>query len=419
MKQKLSWLVLIFFLVPWINGAAQEFEDVEGRISEMPETPETLYYKARQYIYQNLQTNNSAEISRVIRLFSEKYHDTIPVLYPNERILFDFWSGNYDDLLKAISAYGLPGYYSVYYQLFDARYYKDWLRSKIFDYFCDHQIDLYNRLSRNDLSPQDQGFLNLFLTVQLQYSACTSKVIGEFDLSLAVSQYMHDYPESPYNRFLREQLSPEYVASPFGFGFQFFSGWGDHLKDYDKYFSYGGIFGVGLDLEWNRFKSFYNFFGSWGKTKQQFVDKSEVWEKNQKVLTTNGEISIGYAIVENRSFAVVPHYGIDWLWVDQNNPDDNNDEDEPSVNLKSNHLLGFLLDWNISKKQETNAMNYNSFMYGGTRSFTRAFVRLRVGYLIPHGNANIKVGNQTLDGRALFVNLGIGMTIYPRKKARY
>lgn len=419
MRFKYYILFLLLFLLAGFGSFAQELDNIEERISDMPETPETLYYKAREYIYQNLQTNNSGEISAVIKLFSEKYHDTIPVLYPNERILFDYWSGNYDELLKAISAYGLPGYYSVYYELFDARYYKNWLYSKIFDYFCEHQIDLYNRLSRNELPPQDEGFLNLFLTVQLQYSDCKSKVIGEFDLPLAVKQYMDDYPASPYNRFLKEQLSPEYVASPFGFGFEFFSGWGDHLKDYDAYFSYGGIFGIGIDLEWNRLKSFYNFCGGWGKTKLEFVHNNEVWETNQKIFTTNGEISLGYAVLENRSFAVVPHYGIDWLWIDQNNPDNNTDGDEPSINLKSNHLLGLLLDWNISKKQEMNTMNYNSFMYSGTRSFTRAFVRLRVGYLIPHGHANIEIGNQTLDGRALVVNLGIGMTIYPRKKIRY
>jgi hypothetical protein len=416
-KQYVFLLLTIAFFCPGLK--AQQLNDVEDRISAMPETPETLYFKAREYIYQNLKNNNSGEISAVIRLFSEKYHDTIPVLYPNERILFDYWSGNYDDLLKAISAFGLPGYYSIYYQLFDARYYKDWLRSEIFDYFCEHQIELYNRLSRNDLSAQDLGFLNLFLTVQLQYSACTSKVIGEFDLPLAVGQYMQEFPDSPYNRFLKEQLSPDYVASPFGFGFQFHSGWGDYLKDYDEYFKYGGIFGMGLDLEWNRVKSFYYFNLGFGRTKKEFDQNNEFWEKNQRVINGSGGISLGYAVIDTRSIAVIPNYGVDWLSVEQNNPDNNTDEKEPTIKLKGNHLVGLTLDWNISKKQETTSMNYNNFMYSGVPSFTRAYVRLKFGYLIPHGSSYITVGNQVLDGRAYYVNIGIGMTIYPRKKVRY
>lgn len=414
--------MILGFILSVMFVSAQELDQIEKRISEMPETPETLYYKARAYILQNLETGNSGEISAVIRLFSEKYHDTIPVVMPNEKILFDYWSGNYDDLLKAITGYGVPGYQSIYFYPVDLRGYSRNYQTEILRFFCEHQIELYTKLAGRDLIPADRDFLNLFLTAQLQFSKCASRDIEDFDLMAASGKYVREYPESPYNSFLRQEIAPEYVASPFGWGMLVFGCWGDHLLDYDEFFSYGGGVGFGADLEWDRLKSFYNIQAGFGKTKKEFTDNGEFWKKGQHIGTTHADISLGYAILENNHFAVVPHYGIDWLWIDQNNPDNgnNNNEDEPSVNLKQNHLIGITIDWNFSAEGQKSGGYMSPFsMLRGPVVFGRGFLRFRFGYLIPWGNADIRIENQPIDGRAYFANIGVGFTLYPPKKVIY
>ncbi|MCF8366751.1 MAG: hypothetical protein K9H16_13265 [Bacteroidales bacterium] len=254
-------------------------DETEQKISAMPETSQTLYLKARNYFLQALEKENSVDAQSVIFLFAQKYQDTIRVLYPNEQVLFNFWSGNYNDMLKAISAYGLSGYYSLFFEWIDFRYLDVFYKTEILDFFCNHQLELYKRLGAEKLNQADADFLYLFLTFQLKSSRCQSKDVDNFKSMEAVNQYLAKYPASPYNKFLREQLSPEYVASPFGFGAWTLSGWGDYRKDYDDYFSYGGIFGFGMDLEWGRMKTYYNFFAGWGKTKKELTDKDLVWEK--------------------------------------------------------------------------------------------------------------------------------------------
>ncbi|MCF8366752.1 MAG: hypothetical protein K9H16_13270 [Bacteroidales bacterium] len=117
-----------------------------------------------------------------------------------------------------------------------------------------------------------------------------------------------------------------------------------------------------------------------------------------------------------KGFALTPTYGIAWQWMDQNNKSTNSDVDEPQINLRTNHALGLTLDWQI-RPTGNYYPNYN--YYFGSPNFSFTYIRARIGYLIPHPGTEVLIENQIIDGRSLFVNLGIGFTIHPKKKVRF
>ncbi len=70
-------------------------------------------------------------------------------------------------MMKAIKNYGLRGYYSVYFDVSDDRYFHSMYRSEIMKFFCTNQYQLYSNLERENLEATDKDFLTMYLTYNL------------------------------------------------------------------------------------------------------------------------------------------------------------------------------------------------------------------------------------------------------------
>jgi hypothetical protein len=211
---------------------------------------------------------------------------------------------------------------------------------------------------------------------------------------------------------LQEKLLPVYEASKFGIGGMFFGGWGDHLGDYSNYFKYGGLFGFGADIVYGRLKTYYSFSSGFGKTKKGFEYEGLYWDDKQKIASSVGEISLGFAVINKPRLRCVPYYGISWETIEQRNKE--SDDEVPSIYLGSNHLVGLNVDWVFNP-----ATNFiDNTRYHGMPMFNDAYLRVKVGYMFPPAGKEVFIEEQQLDGSSLYVQIGIGFNWYFKKKVK-
>jgi len=404
------FLISLLLFSSSIDG--QSLDSIEGNISAMPETEITLRLKARDYILQNLQNNDASSIDEVLRLYSEKYHDTIMVLLPSELVLYNYWKQDYGKMLKAIKSFGLSGYYSEYFSVGDNRHFYSMYFSDILDFFCTEQYRLYSNLDKEYLDDIDRDFLKLYLTYNLRNASCESKEVSSFNDLEASRNYLKKYPGSPYSNYLQEKLLPVYEASRLGFGLIIISGWGDHMGDYNDYFRYGGLFGFGADIVYGRLKTYYSFSVGLGKTKKGFEHEDLYWDEKQKIASSVGEISAGIAVIDKPKLRCVPYYGISWETIEQRGK--STDDDVPSMYLSSNHLVGLNVDWVFNPA--TNFIDNNR--YHSMPLFNDGFLRVKVGYMFPHAGKEVVIEEKQLYGSSLYVQIGLGFNWYFKKKVK-
>ncbi|MFW5706096.1 MAG: autotransporter outer membrane beta-barrel domain-containing protein [Bacteroidota bacterium] len=409
MNRKLMKTVMIaVMLLSGLPVFSQNLDSIEMKIARQPETPESLYYKARAYMLKSLEDDQPHLVKEVLKLYAEKYHDTIPIMYPNEKVLFNFWAGDFQNMLKDITAYGTPGFRSIYYFTADLSLYN--FESELLGFFCNQQYRMYNNLSKQSFDPPTEDFLELFLSLSLQWSKCRPEKTNSINIPDEVRSYVAKYPASAYNRFLRENLPPEYEPARFAIGFSLAGGWGDHMQDYERYFNYGGMVGLGLDLEWSRIKIHSKFNGGFGKTQQAFTNKNNHWNEGQKISTNNGEVSAGYSVISTERINLTPTYGIDWMWITERLEEQHSDVDPMTVNLKSHHAFGVTFDWKFG-------IGSGSLYLPAATS--NGFVRVNIAYLIPHQSGSVIIDNHPIDGRALYVNIGYGFTFRGNKRVKF
>lgn len=143
------------------------------------------------------------------------------------------------------------------------------------------------------------------------------------------------------------QKYPSIVRRKFGYGLHCGFGAGLFTGDLGTYFTPTINFIFGFDFAFKNWTTFLNGTLAGGsKVKKEFYS-DYVWEKNQNVKFAIGDLSLGYALIDNKKFKISPFAGYGFTEFSLSNE---NKEDESVLLHHSSWIFGVNSDYKLRKR---------------------------------------------------------------------
>lgn len=388
--------IIIFFLNSLIvNG--QNIDSTYNEVNSQPDNSEIFAIKSRIYLYNQLLNNNRQKVINLQKYYTLKHNDTIYYLTQKEKILINFWVGNYDFLL---SQYNKQDFQYLDYPLSNDLY----NIGGIMSYLISHKELLNKQIDTCSRSEIDKDFLKLYLSSCLidynDYSKYRDKINDK------ANEFIVKYPTTSYTDFVRKNIRYQWTKSNFEIDINLIGGYSLFIGDLKDNFKNGFTFGAGLGLNYWRFNTFFRFHGGNGKTKTTFDYKGLNWSDNQKIFKGFPEISVGFAVLDKK-IKLTPYYGLCWPSIEKVNGDSIN---QPTIKFNVNQIYGLDFKWSF----HLNKQNINSIYYH--KSFNIMYLFLRVGYMSPFAN---KPSNEQFKRSDTWLfNFGFGFIMQTRKHVK-
>lgn len=161
-------------------------------------------------------------------------------------------------------------------------------------------------------------------------------------------------------------------------------------------------FGVGLDLEYKELSLFTRITALGGETTEEISNRQGmVWEKGKPANTFHGELSLGYALLDNEKFKISPFVGVGVSEINAPEDDLKENPDLEHLALGSDvaYSFGANMDFKLGWKTGEIVENDKTYWY----------LRIRYGYVMPQFSGSIQ-------GNMHIINIGLGGVIHGIKR---
>lgn len=296
----LSWYLLI---LP-ADIVAQHHDTttlVKGQVSG--EEAEILS-KKRQLIISALAENNLATIQQAFFQVESRFTNTnILPFWLGERVLlhlltrqytFPLSVGTIDSILNTVSNYRPPP--------------DDGMYGYLVAYATTHKSEVIRNIHQGDLSKDEQAYLRiLFPYVIFQQN---STIVGQDSINTLSETFLREYPNSRFAPFIRTEIRETFRPSPWGFGFDFFTGLGQFRGDLSMYFTGHVPVGIGFEIYFNRVGVFLRDYIGFGGSVESGFEYQGIWPFDLPVNVLLPEVDVGYVISNSDELKITPFLGV-------------------------------------------------------------------------------------------------------------
>jgi hypothetical protein len=157
--------------------------------------------------------------------------------------------------------------------------------------------------------------------------------------------------------YLQIQKYPQIERRNLGYGMHLGFGSGSFTGGLGEYFSPTFNFIFGFDLAYKNWTTFLNATLAGGSKVRKEFFSDLVWGENQSTLFAIGELSLGYAVINNCKFKISPFTGYGFTEFSYSNP---NDEEE-SVSLHHSSLI-FGVNGDYKLRKRINLIGYGEYV---------------------------------------------------------
>ncbi len=362
--------ILIFCL--FITGitVAQE-QDLEQEIKNYSSSKSQLIVNGRKLLLDNFMAGDIAKVREVKDYLLEELEDKdYLVLYPGEEWLLNYWTGEYYALLSSLLEFNEEKYAEYSRKILPLQ---DQLFLKLSERSLDNIEKLEADITGSTLEQEQKDFLVLHLNYMV--SGAPLNVISQDDINKMADLYLENHPKGDLHDYVKNNIRFKLKASDWGFGFEFFTGFGMFTGSLSDQYNNHGNLGVAFDLEYKKFTLFLRNYIGFSKTLKDREFQQGIWEEGSSVMVYLPEASIGYTVLENNKLKLSPFAGIGGAAVSAIDADieERPELDDLQVGFSTSYTLG--LNLNMKLGWETGALIPNNKTYW--------FVRLRYGYTIP------------------------------------
>ncbi|MGE5424340.1 MAG: hypothetical protein ACM3N9_03185, partial [Syntrophothermus sp.] len=212
----------------------------------------------------------------------------------------------------------------------------------------------------------------------------------------AANDYLSRYRGNPYEFFVRTRIRHVYKPKPWGFGCEFFSGYGIFSGSLQTHYTNNVPIGVDFDITLFEFVLYLRDYIGFSKTVHEFNGKNTaVWEKNSQVRVFLPEASIGYNFSKNSRFRIVPFGGIGSMDVSPTTYDLEHEEglDKYDLTFTTTWITGINFDLMLGRQKNSGLPKKSGY-----------FVRIRYAYTFPQFGRYYP----GFEGNMQYITLGIG-----------
>lgn len=391
MKKTLPLMVIS--VLCFLTAHAQDY-NIANEIAGYTPSKSHIIAQGRNLILDEFIADNISKVEDAFLYLTGQAEDTdYQVFYPHEKIILACWLRHYDLALKEISA--LDSLAQVPLQERRGRIAppQDMLWSKMYERAHLYLESVYLNIQQAPLSREEKDMLSLMVRDLLENNSTRITDDKQLEINQACTDFLNAYPDSPYARFVREQLRFEFAPANWGFEMAWSLGYLGHAGDLAHYLPGNGFMGLDIDIYYKRF-----MFGGLiniafdPKIRQDITFAPDlVWPANTSSTNMSASLMAGFQVADSKDIAFTPYIGIGAFTLE---PAGKTRKDYPELRghslERASLLFGFFLDY---KLKPANRPSIHSYIP----------LRLRASY---HLNLNQDV---LIHGDMFSVSLGIGV----------
>ncbi|NJM16596.1 MAG: hypothetical protein HC896_15580 [Bacteroidales bacterium] len=261
---------------------------------------------------------------------------------------------------------------------------------------------------------EDKAFLQLYLRYLLANVNLDSIDTQYFKTSS--TDFTSRYAQSPYQSFIEQNINLKYKQSHWNIGWGVLTGYSFWLGDLSTYFKGFVPIGGSIDVGYNRLNIVINFVGSLSsKTKKAFTTynadstQNADWSKGQRVSVVRADVNLGYTVLSNTKFKVVPYAGLGTTAISTLTEIE---DTVPSIRHTPSFAAGVLLDYKFSYTNKDPKSYEEAFIVEKDRTYW--YARLNLALVNPMYSEDYK----RFKGKNLYVGASIGICINPAMKVK-
>jgi hypothetical protein len=390
---------LSFLLLPIL--ATAQSSQLKNEILNYKDTTLDFIEKGRQFMINKLMDGDMAKVRELKNELLLEENEKYMAIYPYEIRLLLYWLGDYDELFYFINSTDEQSEAQFNKKIKPAH---DVLLVNLLAVLRKDRSKVENNITHNISNLENRDFLILNLRYLLggkDYPDITQQ-----SLNADADTFLLKHPESKYTGYTRENIRYKMVQSNWGWGFEFFSGYGLCTNQLHDKFQSNVPFGVDFDIAYKNWTLYLRDYIGIGSTYQNISYNGAVWPKGAKANTIVPEASLGYTILTKKHVQISPFAGIGALDF---SPTESQKDESYYTQVGSisafTYTVGLNLDIPLGKS--SNAMPIISYSENG-----KWFLRLRYAYVLPQ--FGLKYSG--FEGNMHYFTIGIGAIAHKVKR---
>jgi hypothetical protein len=389
----IRFIVLCLFLSPFICLAQT---DISKDILQHKPTPLEIIIKGRTYVTEELIAGNKQKTKELF-LYLIGQEDSMEVFpfYSGEKMLIYYLLGDFDHVLNIVN-----GSDSLLYNKIKPP--ADGISKKLIQYARLRRDSIHHSIDKVlIINLQTKAFLKLKyddLVFGDEYK------INQDSLNNEADNFLREYNNSPYEKYIRSYIRFVYKKSDWGIGVEFFSGYAILTKQLSETFSNPIPIGVAFDIQYKNFSLSLRDYIGFTKTLKPIPLSPGIWPKGESSIAFIPEASIGYVILDNTHFKCAPFIGIASTNI---SPSATKKEEFKDLELSftTTYTIGTSIDWKFLPKKKSG--------YTFPMGSDEWMIRIRYAYCLPQFDKKYSGFNGTIHS----ITLGLGGFSRPYRRS--
>jgi len=315
------------------------------------------------------------------------------VFYPYETRLLLYYLGEYDELQYYINSYDDN---TVKQMELKIKPPADNLQSTVLATVRKNKTNIESDIQTHVDNAENRDFLTMnlhYLIYGKEYSDVTRE-----SLNTDADVFLKNHPDSKYVDYTRQYIRYKFATSKWGYGFEFFSGYG--LATGNLYNSFHGHvpIGVAFDVLYKNWTLYLRDYIGIGTTHRDISVHGTVWPSATKANTMVPEATLGYMLPIKSRLHISPFAGVGGLLL---SPTESQKSESYYKQVGELDNFAWITGVNMDIKLGKNKGNYAIVSYNEEAFW---FLRIRYGYVM----SNINKLYPGLSGNMHYLTIGIG-----------
>lgn len=387
--------LFIAFLMALVSiNSYGQIDSLQHEILNYDDSKLELISNGRRLLLDNFMDENIAKVKEVKDyLVNDVENEDYAVFYPVEHWFILYWTKEYQELLTRINQFDSETLASFQNKIKPTN---DLLYSKLHEKTRRFRDFLIAKMEESGIKKEEKDFLVMNLNYLIAGENDTE--ITQDVLNSLADKFLESHPNSVYEEYTRKNIRFKNKLSNWGFGVEFFSGYGMFTENLSNEYKNNIPFGVAFDICYKDFTLYLRDYIGFSKTLNNWDYGDGVWEEDSQVRVFLPEASVGYTILNNKSFKISPFAGIASTNIGPTEYDLDEEPGLENVNLDftATYNLGVNLDIKLGKSK--NAMVSN----GPEDSYW--FLRLRYSY----NSMGFEKKYDGFNGNMHYLTIGLG-----------
>lgn len=299
-------IIIAAFLLVLANSLYGQ-GNVEEYIFKYGESKSAIISKGRMALLDNLLNNDENRVREVREyLINDVEDQNYIVLYPWEDWLILYYLKWYDELLEKLETFDADKLSESYRT--KIRPVADALQYKLEENSVEYADEIEESIRTAELSDEEKDFLSMNFARLIVDPSNDIYVIDT--LNDRADRFLAEYPGSRYENYVRKNIRYKMVPKNWGFGVEFFSGYGIFTGSLKDSYTDNVPIGAAFDITYKKFELYLRNYIGFNRTKEDKAYSAGVFEKRSPLRVFLPEASLGYAVFDNNRFKISPFAGV-------------------------------------------------------------------------------------------------------------